>query len=223
MPINIIDVDEFTDPITAPAGADPANAASVVDPIQKLANRTRYLKNEHDRVAGYVGGANGSGEWVYDSPRLRSVLLPLATGNAGESGWLFSTISGLWTSAADNKRLMFPLPLPHGAELVDLFAFVTPGTARATPSDRVRIGFTRNVLSNTLPPAPGAADIQLGGTDDGTTNPQVIVFTPASPIVVDKHGAESTYNGWVDSGDTGSGDSLWGFGMTFLDPGPRNF
>lgn len=45
MPVNITDVDAFTDPITAPAGADAANAASVVQIAQKLANRTRYLFN----------------------------------------------------------------------------------------------------------------------------------------------------------------------------------
>lgn len=223
MPVNIVDVSTFEDPIVAPAGADVRDSASVRTIAQGLANRTRYLKNEHDRVAGYVGGSAGADEWVYDAPRSRSILLPLCTGNPGGSGWTFSTISGLWSSAADNSRLMFPLPLPHGAELVELFAFVTPGTVRSTASDRVRIGFTRSVLSNTLPPAPSAADIQLGDTDDGTTDPQGIAFTPGSPIAVDKLGAESTYNGWIDSGDTGSADSLWGFGLTFLDPGPRNY
>lgn len=45
MPQNITDVDEFTDPCTAPADGDTRNAASVLTPFQKLANRTRYLYN----------------------------------------------------------------------------------------------------------------------------------------------------------------------------------
>lgn len=52
MPSNITDVDEFTDPVTAPADGDNADEASFQDPIQDLSNRTRYLKNRTDELFG---------------------------------------------------------------------------------------------------------------------------------------------------------------------------
>lgn len=46
MPQDITDVDEFTSPCTAPADGDTRNATSVLTPLQKLANRTRWLYNK---------------------------------------------------------------------------------------------------------------------------------------------------------------------------------
>lgn len=87
MPINIIDVDEFTDPITAPAGADPANAASVVDPIQKLANRTRHLLNR--ALSGYalsrVVVYEASGIWTKPDG-VRAVRVIVVGGGGGGGG-----------------------------------------------------------------------------------------------------------------------------------------
>src|SRR5688500_11642128 len=52
MPVNITDADLFTDPVTAPDDGDDANGATFQDPIQDLANRTRYLKNKVDTLYG---------------------------------------------------------------------------------------------------------------------------------------------------------------------------
>src|SRR5690606_38467427 len=113
-------------------------AASYLVGYQGLANRTRWL---YERLIARLGGADGSGEWAYPTPRPRTTVVNLATGNAGTSGWTYSGVSGLWTSAADNGRLAFPIDLPSGAELTGIYAHVDPGTARPTTGDRVRIGY----------------------------------------------------------------------------------
>lgn len=52
MPVNIIDVDEFTDPVRAPDDGDPGNGATFQISPQDLANRTRNLKNRVDTLYG---------------------------------------------------------------------------------------------------------------------------------------------------------------------------
>lgn len=71
MPVNITDVPIFTDPITAPAGADVADAASVVSPIQKLANRTRYLFNRIDGYGGLIRTSDVLSNLVVDTTPVK--------------------------------------------------------------------------------------------------------------------------------------------------------
>lgn len=52
MPVDIEDVSVFTDPVTAPDDGDFANGATIQDPIQDLANRTKYLKDRTDALYG---------------------------------------------------------------------------------------------------------------------------------------------------------------------------
>lgn len=51
----ITDVDQFTEPVRAPADGDPANGETFQDGLQDLANRTRYLKNRVDGHETRVG------------------------------------------------------------------------------------------------------------------------------------------------------------------------
>jgi hypothetical protein len=46
MPTSITDVDDFTDTVVGPADGDLRNSASVIQALQHLSNRTRYLANE---------------------------------------------------------------------------------------------------------------------------------------------------------------------------------
>jgi hypothetical protein len=55
MPTNITDVDSF-DTATAPVGSDVRNAASILSPLQKLANRTRYLLNRIPNADPSING-----------------------------------------------------------------------------------------------------------------------------------------------------------------------
>ena len=58
MPVNITDVDQFTDPIVGPADSDPADRTYVMTIAQGLANRTRYIHNR----GGYGGLSSGGGD-----------------------------------------------------------------------------------------------------------------------------------------------------------------
>jgi hypothetical protein len=46
MPTNIVDVDAFTSPVVAPTSGDPRTAASIVQGLQPLGNRTIHLKKK---------------------------------------------------------------------------------------------------------------------------------------------------------------------------------
>jgi hypothetical protein len=83
MPVDITDVSIFTDPITAPAGADTADAASVVAPVQKLSNRTRYLLN---RIDGYGGLIRTSDALSGLSVDVTPVLLDKFDADLGSDG-----------------------------------------------------------------------------------------------------------------------------------------
>jgi hypothetical protein len=54
MPINLTDVDEFTDPVAAPDDTDPGNGTIFQLAPQALANRTRNLKNRTETLEGAV-------------------------------------------------------------------------------------------------------------------------------------------------------------------------
>ena len=60
MPTNVSDVDAWTDPVVAPSGGDLRRSESVLQPVQHLANRTRYLLNEHVISPPAVGSTTDS-------------------------------------------------------------------------------------------------------------------------------------------------------------------
>jgi len=57
MPGNITDANVFTDPVNTPLDGESATGASVLDGLQDLANRTRWLKNQMDASELYHNGA----------------------------------------------------------------------------------------------------------------------------------------------------------------------
>lgn len=60
MSTNLTDVDEFTSPVVAPEDNELANAESLIDGLQPLANRTRNLKNRLDTIATASFEVDGS-------------------------------------------------------------------------------------------------------------------------------------------------------------------
>lgn len=115
MPQNITDVDEFTSPCSAPADGDTRNAASVLTPLQKLANRTRYLYNiltstgvQKIRTVGSTAAMKGlSGMAAGDVAILLSgvpqlyVYRSIALAGADLAGMRYdsTTAIGQWVSA----------------------------------------------------------------------------------------------------------------------------
>lgn len=193
MPINITDVSTFTDPITAPAGADPANAASVVEPIQKLSNRTRFLRNKYD-VDGHV---------VLPAPLQYSKRLTAASALALSGTWTrpdFAELLGGSIAAVAGWELT-PL-LPYHVSIVRARVLVDPAVARTIGDGRV----TAFLISRTYglsfgSPTIDAPVIEASDDDDGTSNLQWITLTPASPVVV----SGKLWTVQVQTGSTSSG------------------
>lgn len=218
MPVNITDVDAFTDPITAPAGADAANAASVVDVAQKLANRTRYLAN-------LIGEASGSAEWAYPSPRARTILVGPRAGRGG-SGWTFALIDrARCSSNSHNLFIDISDHLPSGAVLTDVRALVKPGFGRGT-GDRMELSLWRSAVGAAFGTPGDPAETQVGTTDedDGSNSYQVLSVGTISETV-DRDA--NVLVAWVHAGNTagtgGQEDDFLGLELSFTDPGPRNF
>lgn len=175
MPIDITDVDIFTDPITAPAGADAANAASIVDPVQKLSNRTRHLYNRFD----------ANGDIAY--PSTRQVLTYLgAQHGTPESRDDFANFGDWWRTLSGVAQLFFDLTarMPRSSRIVRVRLLVRPGAARS-PGNRIQaelrshqygVSFGSPSLTHT---AEGSEE------DDGTTDLQWITLDfSGSPLDV---------------------------------------
>jgi len=65
MPGNITDANVFTDPVNTPLDGESANGSSVLDALQDLANRTRFLKNQVDATnATAASGAVIRSQWA---------------------------------------------------------------------------------------------------------------------------------------------------------------
>jgi hypothetical protein len=107
MPVNITDVDTFTDPIVAPADSDPADRTYVLTIAQGLANRTRSLVNRYgtDNVPLLSP--------VPDITRVLSLLggKSLTTTPGGVPHWdLVSSVSGYrFESTANDGDILFPV------------------------------------------------------------------------------------------------------------------
>lgn len=128
MPVNITDVDEFTSPVVAPVGSDPANAASVATPLQQLANRTRNIVNR-------VGGADGNAEFAYPTPRTRTIPISMVDGLPVEAGWILRAphLGPPWEQVEVSGLLVFPLNayLREAQAITSIRAMVRPGALRA--------------------------------------------------------------------------------------------
>jgi photosystem II stability/assembly factor-like uncharacterized protein len=119
MPVNITDVDQFTSPVTAPAGADARIASSVSDPIQKVSNRTRWLEKRL-RSLLYHPPINwgeidiGANRVVYDVAEDPNGLMIAVGSNTTTTQQIFSSVDYGRTWA----------PVTHPDEATDSFRHV---------------------------------------------------------------------------------------------------
>lgn len=217
----------FTATVTVPDDGDPLDAASVVPlAFQALTNRTRKLV---DRCTGVAG----TGEFVYDSPKVRtriipaSMLLPSSSQIANVPGWYFQLGRQLSTTV-NFPRLIVPIGawLPDGATFRRIRALVAPGIARATVGDRMQLVVTRVTSINFGDPIgspPVYTDI-VTQADDGTVNRQVISsgFVTES---IDKAAGGLQIQAYVQGGvDSGTNrDDVEAVEIQFEDPGPFSF
>lgn len=233
MPTNITDTSTFTDPIQGPADDDPQLADSYNLGFQGVANRTRYL-------ADRLGGADGSGEWSYPTPRARHIPISLADGreirdtSGGTPEWRFATspsVAIVWFSLVDSGRILFPLGamLRDGMVITDVQVIVAPGAARSG-TNGVRVGLYYVAPSFATPASNPITPAIVGGAykyDDGTANKQLItlasVLGAGHTVVLNDATSHRDYFLEVRAGNTGAvnADSLYGVVLFANEPGPR--
>lgn len=117
MPQNITEVPGWDAPLTAPAGADVRNSASVLAALQKVANRFGRIAQ---RVAGLSGSVN-----------VEVPLTPVLNANSRFSP---PTSGSLWwqqTSIADAGELLFPIFQPNAGQITQVVAKLEGGSGHS--------------------------------------------------------------------------------------------
>lgn len=215
MPTNLTDSAAFTSPVVAPVDADPADAASVVTPLQALANRTRYLVER-------VGGAAGSDEWAYPTPRARQTTHLLdtfvfMTDAAGAPLWAIpnSSIFPVAHPLATDVLAYCHLRLPTGAILNSVDVFL-----RA--SSTLRVGTQRWQFQVFVQDWPASLDPALSAAvDDGGAGAQTVVNVPlTTPYTVQSDEVVQVRIQGPDGPDS-TDDYVIAVRANWDDPGPR--
>ncbi len=183
MPQNITDVDAFTDPLTAPAGADAADSASILAMAQKIANRT---KNIIERL----GSAAGSGEFAYRNgagaavTKTRKLVLPAAEGTRAAGYGLGSNLEAIERGL---ERI------PEGSVITQIRCKVNPGTAQAVAANRLVIRlYESDPIFGTAASVPTDTDVG-NATDNGSTGVQIITISGLSVAVTKETKALTLY------------------------------
>lgn len=234
MPLNITDSSTFTDPIIAPADSDPADATYVRTIAQGLANRTRFMISK-------IGGAAGTDEWLYPTPKERVVLISMADAksaidhNAASGSvtvnhhWDLITTNE-WRSRKDFGTLLVPLNqyLIQGCDILRVRAIVASGADRAG-ANRMSIALKKVTADfDSAPPGAGTTATMAGPyyEDETYTANRQIISSGASgaiDLTVNRYGVDH-YLAIVAGSDGGTNfDKLHALELTIRDYGPRNF
>lgn len=208
MPKNLTDVSFFDAPISVPVSADPRNAASVENPFQQLANRTRFLLN-----AITVGGA------LTD----RTIFL----GTPAARGDWTKTLTMYIQSNANTQLLVVCISdhLPSGAILKEVAAVVKPGAARAG-ADRMLMKILRWDLTAIAGAGSDPATTQLGSDqfDAGSNARQLITQSGLSETIDrDLNAVVMQLQAGNTGGTGGQEDRFYALRLTYTDVGPRTF
>lgn len=186
-----------------------------------------YLTDERDRLAGYIGGDAGTGEWAYPTARERTIEIDLINGvTVTSGGWAMDLAGGYprWVSVSDDAEMVIPLSpyLRSGMEITRVDVRVDPGTGRTTAGDRTT--FEVIYMAPTYPSgAIGAGSLDAETTDD-TGSVQTVQLVPTAFATVDR--STRSYFLKITAGDDGgihAPDVLQGVRLVVNDPGPRNY
>lgn len=231
MPRNLIETSTFTATITVPENGDPVTAENRDPSLQALANRTAYLKAERDRMAPYIGGDTGAGEWAYPSARARTLRFSAGAFETAKppsptdpGAWelydpvLDAVVTDKASSAVQSvKALNLNRLLALGTTITGFRVLVAPGAARV--SNRMSAELLRTSgRAFTGTEAAGSVTGVGSNSDDGTSDVQSISVSGLS-IVVDSRGL--TLRVMSGTGDT-TEDVFYGAEVDINDPGPIN-
>jgi hypothetical protein len=173
MPKNLTDVSVFTNPVVCPVDGDPLRATNCFEtPLQALANRTRYLKEQVASVK----------RLTQPIEFLRPVL---------DADWSYpSHLGGFAQSEANAVYLLTPLRVYAGETLTGADIKLKPGTTRATIGNRMLMSIVKldHNFSGSVPTVSTlgitSADTGSSRADDGTAAYQVRTLTLSTPVVV---------------------------------------
>lgn len=221
---DLVEVDEFTEPVTIPEDGDDRNALSISPAFQALANRTKYLDTRRGDAQRLLPGT----ELVYtDAARVperreRSDYLPLTDFMVSEHSGLIEADGCIHVAVSPEdlgaRQIDIPmqLRLPTGAQLQNVRAVVR-GMGNTTWSLRVR-----QVVSNPFSaPTVGAATVDtlaFATETDGavSVNAEYEIDNSSSRIqVVVRAASESTPT-------LGIMGRIYALHIQWLDPGPRS-
>ncbi len=139
MPVNITDVDAFTDPVQAPTSGDSKTSYGFLrTAIQGVANRTRNLKNRIDPITGYKRVvACGSVPYLVTNSKLAyasstyaalhaNAILSFASLQVGDIVEFDASVSIYSAAVLNNGQVRFVTSengAAYGAELPDPIAY----------------------------------------------------------------------------------------------------
>lgn len=236
MPVNVTDVDEFTDPIVGPADSDPADRTYVMTIAQGLANRTRSLLND------IVYPTQVARARTYLPAELASYSISTALGWSLELDRFDvnadPTYGGselrLITNVARGV-LMLPLAqvIPSEGFLTRAQVLVRPGAARTVKTTKAGDGgrMWMAIYQITAGFAGGIgqfaseAPFSSPQEDDGTTDVQVMDTGTIAGSGIPMGTKDGTmYALLIGSGDDShtNRDMVGSVRLSWTDPGPRN-
>ena len=203
MPQNITDVDTFTDPITAPAGADALDETEVLAGLQGVANRTRNIYNILDLPLAAI---------VSDVNAVCGVSDVDATGNSywGPNGG--SIMNMQTTGLASSTAIFYEIShlVREGGTITKVEALVKPASGHTT-GIVLKLDRVTTALPFTGPPGnPTITNVATSAASSGTTNQLLTTGTVAE--ATDGDGAGLAWVVTVTSGDNSAAlaDTLYG-------------
>lgn len=227
MPIPTPGVATYHATIDLPAGSDAPTRASIADPLEQLADRTRHIvtnfayigENPRQVTFGPVGGSSGS--LCLDTSTTLLAPVSLDDGWRPHSDATTGLSKGYVRCGKFGTDYLFDLT-PHlrtGMVLTSLLVYVKPGFAMATIADRITARVTY-----TIPGIDGETSINSAYVD-GTSAAQTITVPLLSEVVTR---VSRYYMVHVTSSQSSQDypDEIRGFALVFTEPagmGPRNY
>lgn len=227
MPLDLTDVDAFTDPVTVPEDGDDRDAASVLNAFQALADRTRNHKNRIDTIMtgdptleGNVTleqslALEGTAEILYSPARSRRdyVLPPV---NADWVQFPSSDAQSRCTTAS--KSVAVRLPVPRGCTLT----YVLVQVSSSGLGGNVSISLTRITPDNTFgasgPPTNAFIASANNGGASGYSGIQIGSISP----VADSNSFIYLQITSSSGADGSNPDTIHSIAYDYSDLGPRN-
>jgi hypothetical protein len=214
MPETLSETASFDATITIPVDGEAAAMPTMKAWIQKLVNRSKYLKELLEPTTPVA-------RTVYVNPLFGST----PTKVANDWSAVVSGGSAYLQTESDAAYVVIDIGalLPSGATLTAVRALVKPGAARVSPN-----GMTLRAYRAThdfVTPAASTSTGLGGGSDedDGTANVQILSQTGLSEVV-DKTLARSWNLLIVGGNNSGTNkDRVYAVELQFTDPGPRNY